>query len=156
MKLLQVSKEQVLFHLNRIEKDLLVDVLKLYPRIPSQHQPLSQSASLPDPEGSQRLLDEALAEERSHNKQQLQALLEDTKRLAPEESGWRLSLSSAELEWLLQILNDIRVGSWLILGSPEEQFEVLNEQTAPHVWAMELAGSFQMVFLEAMRAEPEG
>ena len=54
-------------------------------------------------------------------------------RFTWRKTGCRLSLSQADLEWLLQILNDIRVGSWVILGSPEEKLEVnlLNERNAP-------------------------
>jgi len=68
------------------------------------------------------------------------------------ESGPRLSLSPSELEWLLKILNDVRVGSWIILGSPEQgmEFKLLNEKTAPDFWAMEMSGQFQMRFLEAL------
>ena len=60
------------------------------------------------------------------------------------------ALSGSELEWLLQVLNDIRVGSWIILGSPEQWFEAATPQTAPHLWAMELAGAFEMAFLPAV------
>jgi hypothetical protein len=69
------------------------------------------------------------------------------------EAGGRLSLSPAEVEWVLQVLNDIRVGSWIILGSPEERLPELNETNAPHVWAMEMAGHFQAQLLEALQGE---
>ena len=61
-------------------------------------------------------------------------------------------LTPSELEWLLQILNDVRVGSWIILGSPEQamEFKLLNEKTAADFWAMEMSGQFQMRFLEAL------
>ena len=60
--------------------------------------------------------------------------------------------SGSELEWLLQILNDVRVGSWIILGSPEQamEFKLLNEKTAADFWAMEMSGQFQMNFLAAL------
>lgn len=152
MNLIQATKDKFVFQLGRREKTLLLEVLKFYPRIPSAHQPLSKSAKLPQPESSQRLLDEALAEQRAENKKQLRAFLADPQRLAETETGCRLSLSHADLEWLLQILNDIRVGSWVILGSPEEKLEssLLNETTAPDFWAMEMSGHFQMHLLDAM------
>ncbi len=80
----------------------------------------------------------------------LQALLADPQRFEDLETGCRLSLGQADLEWLLQILNDIRVGNWILLGSPEERREVLNAKTAPHLWAMEMAGWFEMSLLEAL------
>ena len=157
MKLLQSSKESLVFHLGKREKDILLAVLKRYPCIPSAHQPLSKSGKLPHPEANQRLLDEALAENRAGNKRQLRTFLADPRRLAENETGFRLSLSPSDLEWLLQILNDIRVGSWIILGSPEEKAEasLLNEKTAPHFWAMEMSGLFQMHLLEAMEGGRE-
>ena len=45
---------------------------------------------------------------------------------------------------------DIRIGSWIHLGSPETPLKALNAQTAPDRWAMEMAGSFQMLFLELL------
>ncbi len=152
MKLLRTAKERLIFHLSRREKHVLCDVLKLYPRIPPAHQPLSKAARLPDQEASQRLLDEALAEQRAENKKHLLAWLADPRRFEEDQTGCRLSLSASEIEWLLQVLNDIRVGSWVRLGSPEEKLEAaaLNNQTAPDFWAMEMSGFFQMNILEAV------
>jgi hypothetical protein len=53
----------------------------------------------------------------------------------------------------LQVLNDVRVGSWIALGSPDtEQGEkiLLTEETAPRVRSMEVAGAFEAVLLEAL------
>jgi hypothetical protein len=150
VKLIRSAKDSFQFQLGRREKELFLALLKRYPCIPSAYQPLSKARGRQDP--NQRLLDEALAEQRAENRKRLQALLTDPARLVEHETGWRLSLSPAELEWLLQILNDIRVGSWVILGSPAERFEVFNEETLPHLWALEMAGSFQSSFLEAMEA----
>jgi hypothetical protein len=148
VKLARTTKNKLLFRLGRREKDLLLAVLKLYPCIPSAYQPLTKSASLED--SAQQLLDEALAEHRAENKKLLRALLADPKKLVETKSGWRLSLSPTDFEWLLQILNDIRVGNWAILGSPEECLAPLNTATLPHLWAMQTAGAFQMEMLEAL------
>lgn len=137
-------------HLGLGEKLLLLDVLKLYPRIPPAHHRLSKSAKIPDQEASQRLLDEALAEQRTETKKQLQTLLADPRRFQKTAAGARLCLTPAEVEWLLQVLNDIRVGSWVMLGSPGEKFQPLNERTTPHVWAMEMSGYFQSQLLQVL------
>jgi hypothetical protein len=152
VKLLRVTKGNFLFQLGKREKQLLLQVLRLYPRIPAGNFRLSKSGKLPDAEANQRLLDDSLAEQRDQNRKTLQAFLSDPRRFVDTESGSRLSLSSSELEWLLQILNDVRVGSWVILGSPEQamEFKLLNEKTAPNFWAMEMSGQFQMRFLEAL------
>ena len=59
------------------------------------------------------------------------------------------------MDWVLQVLNDVRVGSWVLLGSPEELAMDLNEKTAPHFRAMEMAGYFQAQFLRRSQEERE-
>jgi len=152
VKLIRVTKGNFTFQLGKREKLLLFQVLRLYPRIPPATFRLSKSGKLPDAEANQRLLEESLTEQRAQNRKTLQAFLTDPRRFVETESGSRLSLSPSELEWLLQILNDVRVGSWIVLGSPEQgmEFKLLNEKTASDFWAMEMAGQFQMRFLEAI------
>ena len=148
MKLLRSAPEGFVFQLASRERELLATIFTLYPRIPTTHQALSKAGGLE--ESSQRLLEEALAEQRRENQKQVQALLTGSGHLQRNQQGWTLSLSPAELEQLLQILNDVRVGSWVRLGSPDPQLEVLDEKLAPDFWAMEMAGHFQMRFLEAL------
>jgi hypothetical protein len=152
VKLLRATKDNLLFHLSQREKLHLFHVLRLYPRIPPATFPLSKSGDLPDAEANQRLLDESLSEQRVKNRRTVQAFLTDARHFADSASGSHLSLSPSELEWLLQILNDVRVGSWINLGSPEERIkpEMLNEKTAPDFQAMQISGLFQMFFLKAL------
>lgn len=158
MKLIRTSKDRVWFQLGQREMDRLKTVLRFYPCLPSAYQRLTKTAVLPDAEASQQLLDEALAEQQAENKKRLTKFLAEPKRLASNTAGWQLSFTSGELEWLLQVLNDIRVGSWVILGSPERPLQALTKKTAPHAWAMEVAGWFQMGLLEEMEggAPPAG
>jgi hypothetical protein len=150
VKLIRFEDGQHQFLLTRREKDLLLLVLRLYPRIPAGYQPLSKTR--PEEKANQRLLDEALTEARMETKKALDALLSDPKRLKEEDAGWRLTLSSADVDWLLQVLNDVRIGSWVQLGSPEHPLKALSARTAPALWAMEMAGAFQMSFLELLEA----
>ncbi len=150
MKLLRSASNQLVFQLGRREKEVFLAILQLYPLSPSSHHRLSKKTCLPDQESSQALLDEALAEQRAENKKQLQALLAEPKRFQEESHGWKLTLTLAETEYLLQILNDVRVGSWIMLGSPEERLTRVTPENARHVWAMEIAGTFQIHLLEAL------
>jgi len=153
MKLVKATKTRLVFELGQREKRSLPQILKLYPCVPSAHHVLSKSGRLPDAEGNQQLLEEALAEQREENKQLVRALLADPKRFGHTDTGARLSLSPAEVEWVLQVLNDIRVGSWIRLGSPDKKRTELNERTAPDFAAMETAGYFEAQLLEALRGE---
>ena len=150
MKLIRSTNGKLVFRLGQRDKRLLLEVLKLYPRITSSSRPLTKFGKLPDQQTNQRLLDEALAEQRVQNKKLLETFLTDPRRFAETETGLRLTLSAVDVEWILQVLNDIRIGSWVMLGSPEEKFDNLNLETAPHYWAMEISGLFQSRFLEAL------
>ena len=149
MKLIQAAKDQYQFQLSGREKDLLLHMLSLYPRIPFGYQPLSKNSAQ---ESNQRLLDEALAETRSQNKIRLASFLTDPRKLKEVENGWHLTIKPDEVESLLQILNDVRIGSWIRLGSPDRPLKVVNPESGPHLWAMEMAGYFQMRLLELLDA----
>ena len=152
MKFLKADKGKCHFQLAAQEKKLLFQILRLYPVIPAQYQRLSKTE---DQSENEELLEEALAEQRAENRQQLMTWLKAKSRFRKNKKGWRFSIPAARMEWLLQMLNDVRVGSWVALGSPEgleKMFTVLTKQNAPHFWAMELAGHFQGVMLEALQA----
>jgi len=138
--------------LGKREKIVLFDLLELYPQIPPGHFQLSKAGEVPDPEANQRLLDEALAEQRTASKNQLHALLSDAERCQETQTGFRLRLSEGEVEWLLQVLNDIRIGSWIRLGSPQAKLEMarLKAETMPFFLAMEMAGTVQMALVSAL------
>ena len=150
MILIRLDKEVLVFQLATRERLLLLELLKVYPQLPPAHRVVSKSIQLPDQATSQRLLDEALAEQLAENKRQLQTLVNDPHRWTDQQAHWLLRLSQSELERMLQILNDIRVGSWVQLGSPEQWSETISPEKAPRLWAMELAGAFQMAFLHAL------
>jgi hypothetical protein len=147
VKLLNKTKDSYEFHLASGEKELLLQVLQLYPQIPATYQRVSKGDA---DESKQRLLDEAMMETRIENKEQLQKMWSDPKRLVQDEENWVLKVSEGDLEWLLQILNDIRVGCWIKLGSPESPVEALTVPNAPHYWALEMADYFQSRLLEAI------
>jgi hypothetical protein len=153
VKLVRSTKTRLIFDLGQREEQMLRRLLMLYPCVPPAHHVLSKAGRLPSAAANQQLLDEALAEQRTQNKNQLQTLLSDPRRLEHTDSGARLSLSHAEAEWFMQVLNDIRVGSWILLGSPEGRLTELSPAKAPHFLAMERAGYFQMQLLEALERE---
>jgi len=76
VKFVQANNNRFTFALSKRDRRLLQEVLKLYPRIPPAHQTLSKGGKLPDEEASQQLLNEALAEQRAQNKNQVQEFLD--------------------------------------------------------------------------------
>ena len=76
-----------------------------------------------------------MAEHREQLKQQAMDLLAKD-RWRKTKTGQQLTLDVEARETLLQILNDIRVGCWQVLGEPED----LDVPPAPQASPVELAG----------------
>jgi hypothetical protein len=150
VKVVKADAQRLGFEIGHSEKLLLFRLLTLYPMIGAQHQPLSRGETKPD---DQALLETALASQRAHNKRCLDGMMQATDRFRRNAQGWRFSLKRTEAEWLLQVLNDIRVGSWVRLGSPDPPGAVLatlDARNVPLFWAMEVAGRFQMALIHAL------
>ncbi len=120
MKRVEASSEALVFHLNGGERLLLRKALQLYPMVPASHHRVSRGAVCSVIIESQHILDEAMAEQRLCYKRKIDALFRPGGCLKKTPEGYHLILSAADCEWLLQVLNDVRVGCWLELGSPEE------------------------------------
>ena len=87
------------------------------------------------------------------HKKKLNQFFNDDRRFFKEAKGeLRLTLNGEQMEWLLRVLNEIRVGSWVRLGRPEleavRKIRPTNEQ-ARFLASMELSGYFQSALLEA-------
>lgn len=155
MKFLRTGARGLVFSLGKREQPLLLAVLARYPCLPAGHQHLSRTMAGESADENQALLDEALAAQREENQRRLAAFLAEPGRFEELKQSWHLTLTPTEADWLLQVLNDVRVGSWVHLGSPDFEAGVrvdLNEETAPHVWTMEAAAQFQFHLLEALGA----
>jgi hypothetical protein len=150
MKLIHAGKKRFSFRVGKREKGLLFGILQLYPLVPASHHQLTRGLAASRPEDEQ-LLEESLEEQRQANRKAVVAMLKGKGRLSETRSGIRLSLSHSEMEWLLQVLNDIRVGAWLALGEPDQNeiSEVLESKLVLAA-AMEVAGAFQWDLLAAL------
>jgi hypothetical protein len=151
MKLLRKAKGNFRFLFEIPEKLLFCRLLQLYPLLPSTHQQISRTGELAANELTQSLLHEALSEHHAESQTRIKNFLADPQRFQSLPHGIRLIVSVSDLEWLLQILNDLRVGSWVRLGSPARLDDFMPEdQNAVHYWTIELAGHFQNFFLAAV------
>ena len=106
---------------------------------------------------NQELLIEAMEEQRrSHSKKIAHFVRHHAQFSREANHAVQLILTGEQIEWLLQALNDIRVGSWTRLGCPEmEQARraVHSHEKASHYAAMELSGYFQSALLSAFQGE---
>jgi hypothetical protein len=142
------------FGISTREEALLLATLRLYPLLANGHHRISKD---PKTAGSaeQRLLEESMAQLRTAHRRKLDELFLAPQRFFKDAPGERrLVLTRAQFEWLLQVLNDIRVGSWVQLGCPElEKVPPANltRQNARSLHAMNLSGEFQAALLEAVK-----
>ncbi|MCW5554908.1 MAG: hypothetical protein KIS67_22435 [Verrucomicrobiae bacterium] len=151
MKLIRAYQQEFTFGIGRREKQLLFQMLQLYPLVPPAHHRLSQSGEGPAHDENQRLLEESLAEQRRENRREVQAMLSEPARFRETKEGLRFTLTGSEMEWLLQVLNDVRIGAWLALGEPEElELPEVTRTNAPYLLALESAGYFESALLDAL------
>ena len=153
MKRVSADEQSVIFQLRAPEHDALLDILQTYPVVPPAHHSVSKELNDEHTTDYQHLLDEALAEQRSANQKHLHAWLATPERFKKNKAGYRFPLERTDSEWLLQVLNDIRVGHWLRLGSPEPgelKPQHLDAKQLPAWLMMEMSGYFQMSLLEAV------
>ncbi len=153
MKFIRRYQDVFTFEVSAREKSWLLAILKLFPLVPLAHHQLSKTTQLPHQAENQRLLEESLKAQRDENQRLVTAMLKESGRFHPSADGFRFELKRSEIEWLLQVLNDVRLGCWLALGSPDLAAEndlVLNAQTLPQIQRMELAGMFEMFLLNAV------
>ena len=153
MRLLKRSAGTCLFHLGEEEKGLLLEVIGLYPVLEPSFQPLSKSSDPARRKADQRLLEEALASQKEENAQTIRKTFGEGKCFSKSGPAWRMALTDAQAETLLQVLNDIRVGSWQNLGCPDpEQERRLHgtKATRRSLFLMEISAFFQTNLLRAL------
>jgi hypothetical protein len=151
VKRIAADEKSIRLELTPREHQAFVHALQLYPCVPPAHHQLTHADVPEDLLETQRLPDEALAQERAANQRRVAEWLGSPGRFAPSEKAVQFTVERADAEWLLQVLNDVRVGHWLRLGSPEPQQLVPDEMQPDQLslwFTMEMSGYFQMGLLE--------
>ena len=95
-----------------------------------------------------------MAEERRSHQKTVQQFFSNQRRFqAGPEDRLFLELTEAESDWLLRILNDLRVGSWVKLGRPAQEEYSRLQPTPDNVADLATlmwTGQMQGVLLEAL------
>lgn len=158
MKFIKREETHCSFLIGKREREMLFALVQRYPVMLGAHFKSRNPPKTDEAKKNQDLLEEALAEQQKENRKQIEQMLAENGRFVENDLGYTFRLSYSEIEWLLQVLNDIKVGSWIQLGEPDlssTKTPPLNEQTILLAWAMEIAGIFQHALLEAHAAEPD-
>jgi hypothetical protein len=158
VKFVRRNSQHLIFQLGRREHELLVDLLQLYPLLPTRYHRLSRTADAAAIQADQRLLEEAMASRKTAGREQLRTLLGSGHLLRRHNSGYQLTLPLDQADWFLQVLNDVRVGSWVQLGCPDQQEQRPIELTFANArlyLTMELCGAFQSLVLQALEKDDD-
>ncbi len=150
MKLLENRADALLFRLGRRELGLFLYVLQDYPakRVkPPKLTNIEQTGSM---KAAQMLLKESIAEHRRENARLLREFLESGKQIELVGNVFHLTVRREQVEWLLQVLNDLRVGSWERLGCPGPEESKVTEENARDHLMLDVAGAFQSALLGAL------
>jgi hypothetical protein len=153
VKLVKHDDTAFTFLIGKRERDLLIALLLRYPVLSTNHFRARHPARTAEAGSDDDLLREALADQQKESRKHLEDWLKVEGRFTASDPGFNFTLTSAEVEWMLQVLNDIRVGSWVQLGAPDGKAPPpapLTEQTMQLAWALEMAGLFQHAFLQAL------
>ncbi len=150
MKLVESKDGQYVFRFSRRERELLAHILQQFPVGTQPVGPISKSGAAEQVAEQEELLVEAMAAQRAEDRHLVDAFLGEQGRFAEVKGGFHLRLSTAQMDWLLQVLNEVRVGLWVKAGRPEApRAMVLGGHLEPAL-TMELCAHFQMVLLGAL------
>ena len=150
MKLIEAKDGQFVFFFAKRERLLLTHVLRLYPVGSGPVAPLSKSGDEQKLAEHEQTLIDALAENRADQKKLVDAFLGEEGRFDEDKRGYRLRLNVDQIRWLLQVLNEVRVGRWVQLGRPPELAALVMAGQVEPVAEMEICAFFQMQLLGAM------
>jgi len=155
MKPVRQNKAGRAYLLNQQEADGLRSLLHQFPITATIPARISKTDADPEAVEREKLLNESLGEHRKELKQQATKLLA-AKKFKKVAKGYWLTLNPEEHEILLQILNDIRVGSWYMLGEPEDlepETPPPSERESVFYNLMNLAGYYEAELLYAINGD---
>lgn len=154
MKLVQKNDEGAVFWLHPDDRAALLMVLDQYPVLKEDYQSLTQSQDSKLAEAARELLRQSLAEQKAENQRFKQTFMLEGRHLQKVQRGWHMTLKSHEIERLLQVLNDVRVGLWYALDCPDiavpESWNLEKPEQLEKLWLMEAAGSLEWRILELL------
>lgn len=156
MKFLKAAKDNLFFHIHPEGRAALNMLIRNYPAMEASHFELSKFADQDEIEEDREFLEQALGDEQQSNQSRARALIADEDRFHKTEEGFLLRLSQDDIELLLQVLNDVRIGFWVRLGSPDDGMEMdlrSDPKSAPLLATMQVCGFFQGALLDGLRRQ---
>ncbi|MGH7941342.1 MAG: hypothetical protein ACREFR_09750, partial [Limisphaerales bacterium] len=119
MKLVKQSPKEFQYELQEQDAESLRFLVKQFPIADFSPAVISRTDAGPKSMEREKLIHESLRAHRDELKRQARALVRPEKfKIEDDKQVYRISPRARE--FMLQILNDIRVESWRILGEPDD------------------------------------
>lgn len=152
MKFITKENNRWVFEFNEDEWILFLEAVSLYPVVDFSKVKLSKSIEEQHLEQSLKLLSEVLKEQADENQKVLQSIVVMGNNAERVDDRFELALTGEQMDTLLQILNDVRIGTWQLLGCPDYKGLELLAKTEKRVMylIMEICAYFQSRILDAM------
>lgn len=153
MRVFEKTDSAIVLELGLAETDFLKQILADYPLVADESRRFSAFAEANEVRENTQLLQSSLREHTQSNRAKLRAWLASTETWKPFADRTLLFLKTKDCSWFLQILNDLRIGSWQKLDCPDsEEFDSveLNRENAHPLLAMKVSGFLQTLILNAL------
>ncbi len=165
LELIEKTSGRIVFRFHQNGRAQLVSLLQCYPLPVKWDVELSRNDPDGELEEDRQFLEETLEKKREAMAEGLQRFLDSPTIFQSSDEGDFLRLPMDRVDWLLQVLNDLRISAWRLLGCPDgDEKKALEEliqgempmesmQKAQLFILLELAGYYQSVILDGIMDE---
>ncbi len=153
MRVFEKTDSALVLELGVAETNFLKQILSDYPLVANESRRFSAFADASEVRENTQLLQNSLNEHTQTNRAKLRAWLAAPETWKPFPDRTLLSLKTEDSSWFLQILNDLRIGSWQKLNRPEpEELDSaeLNRENAYPLLTMKVSGFLQTLILNEL------
>ena len=153
MRVFEKTDSALVLELGVAETDFLKQILSDYPLAANESRRFSAFADAGEVWENTTLLQSSLREHAQTNRAKLRLWLDSPETWKHFPDRTLLFLKTEDCSWFLQILNDLRIGSWRKLDCPEQEeldsIEI-NRENAHPLLAMKVSGFLQTLILNAI------
>ncbi len=155
MKVIRQEGGQFELQMEEEEWESFSDLLAQYPLTPADHHSLN-SKSNPDPDlkESEQWLRDSVSNHQTDREAQIKKWIQSIKPSNNDaDLMYPISFDPERADWLIEILNDLRVGSWMSLDCPsadELSGKSWESKGWPRIWIMEASGMYESILLQAL------
>ena len=150
MRLVEANPQRTVIELSETEWTFFQELLHRYPLVPNEERELTRQSEGDEFDADTELLRTNLEDLTATNQKRLHEWLHNPATFTQSGDHGNLTIQASDRDWLLQILNDLRVGSWQQLGRPDttaiNELE-LGAKNFRALWCMELTGLLQSFLL---------